>query len=156
MPRTKPWFETLMLGGAAPSLDHYWREVSFGAVNLTGSVVVGWYTLPHPRSYYVYGNPLQLDTQRAAKDCTGVADADVFFPDFVGINMMFNEDLDCCAWGGSTYLNLDGQSRMYRIDLAAALGLREPGPGRARDGTRLRTPALVGALRARPTTRAGT
>ena len=38
-PYPKTWFETLMLGAAAPSLDHYWREVSFGTINLTGSVV---------------------------------------------------------------------------------------------------------------------
>ena len=128
MPRTKTWFETLMLGGAAPSLDHFWREVSFGTINLTGSVVVGWYTLPHPRSYYVYGNPLQLDSQRAADDCTGVADADVFFPDFVGVNLMFNEDLDCCAWGGSTTLTLDGQSRTYRVTWLPPWGYESQGP----------------------------
>ena len=69
-PYPKTWFETLMLGGAAPGLDHYWREVSFGIVNLTGSVVLGWYTLPYPRSHYVYGDPAQLDSQRAAEDCT--------------------------------------------------------------------------------------
>ena len=70
-PYPKTWFETLMLGGQAPGLDHYWRESSFGTINLTGSVVLGWYTLPHPRSYYVYGNPLQLDTQRAAERLHG-------------------------------------------------------------------------------------
>jgi hypothetical protein len=128
MPRDKPWFQTLMLGAAAPSLDHFWREVSFGTVNLTGSVVVGWYTLPHPRAYYVYGSPLQLDTQRAAEDCTGVADATVYFPDFVGINMMFNEDLDCCAWGGSTQLSLDGQSRTYRMTWLPPWSYESQGP----------------------------
>ena len=117
-----------MLGGQAPGLDHYWREASFGTVNLTGSVVLGWYTLPRPRSYYVYGNPLQLDTQRAASDCTGVADADVHFPSFIGINLMFNDDLDCCAWGGSTYLNLDGQSRTYRMTWLPPWGYESQGP----------------------------
>ena len=110
-PYPKSWFETLMLGTQAPGLDHYWRQASFSAINLTGSMVVGWYTLPHPRSYYVYGNPLALDTQRAAADCTAAADADVYFPSFIGINLMFNDDLDCCAWGGSMTMALDGQDR---------------------------------------------
>ena len=145
-PYPKTWFETLLLGGPAPGLDHYWRESSFGTINLTGSVVVGWYTLPHPRSYYVYGNPLELDHQRAANDCTAVADADVHFPNFIGINLMFNDDLDCCAWGGSTTLDPRRSGPHVPHHLAAALGLREPGAGRARDGTRLRAPALVGAL----------
>ena len=69
-----------------------------------------------------------------------------YFPSFIGINLMFNDDLDCCAWGGSTFLALDGQVAYVPHHLAAALGLREPGPHRARDGTRLRAPALVGAV----------
>jgi len=127
-PYPKTWFETLMLGGQAPGLDHYWRQSSFSAINLTGSVVVGWYTLPHPRSYYVYGNPLELDAQRAADDCTAAADADVYFPSFIGINLMFNDDLDCCAWGGSTSLLLDGQMRMYRITWLPPWGYESQGP----------------------------
>ena len=128
-PFPKSWFETLMLGSTtAPSLDHYWRQVSYGAVNLIGSVVVGWYTLPQPRSYYVYGNPLALDHQRAAQDCTTAANADVHFPNFVGINLMFNQDLDCCAWGGSTTLNADGQNRMYRMTWLPPWGYASQGP----------------------------
>ena len=47
-------FEQLM-GSSYPGLDHYWREVSYGNIpDLAGSVVVGWYNLPRPRSYYVY------------------------------------------------------------------------------------------------------
>src|SRR4029450_1699501 len=41
-PYPKTWFETLMLGGAAPGLDHYWRESSFGTIDLTGRVLLGW------------------------------------------------------------------------------------------------------------------
>jgi hypothetical protein len=128
-PFPKSWFDTLLLGSAAaPSLDHYWREVSFGTVNLTGSVVLGWYTLPQPRSYYVYGNPLQLDHQRAAQDCTAAADAEVHFPSFSGINLMFNDDLDCCAWGGSTILALDGLTKMYRVTWLPPWGYESQGP----------------------------
>ena len=42
--------------------------------------------------------------------------------------MMFNQDLDCCAWGGSTYLNLDGQSRMYRITWLPPWSYKNQGP----------------------------
>ena len=40
-------YEKLM-GASYPGLGHYWREVSYGKVNLTGSMVVGWYNLPRP------------------------------------------------------------------------------------------------------------
>src|SRR5207245_2130638 len=45
-PRSVSWFNTLMLGTTPPGLDHYWRELSFNNVNLTGSAVYGWHTLP--------------------------------------------------------------------------------------------------------------
>ena len=48
-PKPVSYYQGLM-GGAAPGLDHYWREVSYDMINLTGSVVVGWYNLPQPRS----------------------------------------------------------------------------------------------------------
>jgi hypothetical protein len=117
-PRPKSYFDSL-LSGVYPGLDHYWREVSYDNINITGSVVVGWYNLPQPRSYYVYDQngdgQADLDFSRARNDCTAVADADVFFPGFVGINLMFNQNLDCCAWGGSTTLTRDGQTKVYRI-----------------------------------------
>ena len=118
-PHPKSWFETLMLGTTAPNMDHYWRELSYDNINVTGSVVAGWHDLPQPRSYYVYDSngdgTDNLDHGRAAQDCTAVADPNVFFPDFVGINLMFNEDLDCCAWGGGWTLNRDGVTRSYRM-----------------------------------------
>lgn len=98
-----------------PGLDHYWRAVSYNLINLTGSQTVAtWYTLPQPRSYYVdiNGNP-NLNT--IANDCTAVADAAVNYPSFVGINIMLNSDIGCCAWGGSTTLTRDGQTRTYRM-----------------------------------------
>ena len=36
-------------GTTSLSLDHYWRELSYNQMKVSGSVLVGWYTLPHPR-----------------------------------------------------------------------------------------------------------
>ena len=104
-PKDLPYFQG-MYSSAYPGLDHFWRELSFDLVNLEGSGSFGWYTLPYPREHYVppSGN---MDWGAAAEDCTAVADADVYFPDYVGINLMFNANLDCCAWGGSWYLCRD-------------------------------------------------
>ena len=97
-----------------PGLDHFWRELSFDQVNLEGSNAYGWYTLPHPRSYYVPEGGY-MDWGAAAYDCTRVAENDIYYPNYVGINMMFNANLDCCAWGGSWYLCLDGQCQNWRM-----------------------------------------
>ena len=96
-----------------PGLDHFWRQNSYDLANLEGSDAFGWYVLPQNRDYYVYNN--QLDWGRAAEDCTAVADADVYYPDYVGINLMFNYTLDCCAWGGAWQLDLDGHNQVWRM-----------------------------------------
>ena len=96
-------YETIMEG-----LDPYWREVSYGNINLTGSVVVGWYNLPQPQSYY-YEGAEDYDWYKTAEDCTAAADRDVFFPDFDGVNIVFNRDFDSRPKGGFFYLTLDGQ-----------------------------------------------
>jgi hypothetical protein len=117
-PRPKSYFHGLM-GSASPGLDHYWNEVSYGRIDLTGSVVAGWYNLPRPRSYYVYatgaGGVERVDFQRTIEDCAGAAADDVHLPDFVGINLVFNEALDCCSWGGGATLSHAGQPRHYRV-----------------------------------------
>ena len=39
------YYEGLM-GASDSGLAHYWRELSYGKINLTGSKVAGWYNLP--------------------------------------------------------------------------------------------------------------
>ncbi|MEP6570359.1 MAG: hypothetical protein ABJC10_11355 [Acidobacteriota bacterium] len=112
-PHPVSFFQGLM-SNDAPGMDHYWRETSYGNINLAGSVVKGWYNLPRERSYYVYGNPLRVDFFRLETDAEIVADADVYFPDFYGINFIFNEPLDGFSWGGVTFVSRDGlNSQMF-------------------------------------------
>ena len=104
------YYETIMEG-----LDPYWREVSYGNINLTGSVVVGWYNLPQPQSYYE--GTSSYDTQKMAEDCTTAAEADVFFPDFDGVNITFNRKfaLYSAALGGGQILTLDGEMHVWAM-----------------------------------------
>jgi M6 family metalloprotease-like protein len=103
-----------MYSDTYPGLDHYWREQSFDLVDLIGSGAFGWYVLPYPRSHYVPPSGY-MDWGAAAQDCTAAADAYVDFSPFVGINLMFNADLDGYAWGGSWYLCLDGVCQQWRM-----------------------------------------
>ncbi len=117
-PHPVGYFEA-MFSGVKPGLDHYWREVSYDQINIVGSGAFGWYDLPQPRSYYIRDTDGDGEDDVAfgalAEDCTGVADADVYFPDYAGINLMFNESLGCCAWGGGWTLDRDGQVIRYRM-----------------------------------------
>jgi M6 family metalloprotease-like protein len=109
-PRPRADFTTL-LSGSFPNLDHYYREISAGQMNLGGSQAFGWFTLPQPRAAYVPGGSLAFST--LAADCTAAADASVNFANFSGIIIQVNGDLDGFAWGGSSYLALDGVTRLW-------------------------------------------
>ena len=87
-PHPQSHYEQLMRA-SYPGLDHYWKEVSYGNIpDLVGSKTVGWYNLPQPRSYYAPGTELaDVDLDALLEDCTAAADANVFFPDFYGINL---------------------------------------------------------------------
>ncbi len=111
-PRDLNYFSN-MYSSSYPGMDHYWREASYNRVNIAGSSAHGWFTLPQPRSYYVPNNKLNFEA--ITNDCTAAADPYVYFPNYVGINLMFNDDLDGYAWGGSDYINIDGQGKTYRV-----------------------------------------
>jgi hypothetical protein len=115
-PNTLAYFQG-MYSSSKPGLDHYWRELSYDALNVVGSNAFGWFVLPHPESYY---NPTDAsqgaDKNLMANDCTAAADASVYFPTYSGINMMFNTDFDNgWAWGGGHYMTLDGLSQVWRM-----------------------------------------
>jgi hypothetical protein len=110
-PKAVSYFQG-MYGNAVDTLQTYWREVSYDKINLDGSIVSTWVTLPGTRASYIPdGEGANLDL--LFDDCTAAADAQVNFaaPGLVGINMMFNDNLDCCAWGGGRWAMLDGVSR---------------------------------------------
>lgn len=102
--------------GLLDELDDYWRETSYEIINLVGSTEVDWEDLPKDRADYISVDSEgeeDADLTALAQDCTKAHEDNVHFPDYKGINMMFNDDLDCCAWGGSRTLNLDGESKSY-------------------------------------------
>ena len=118
-----------MMGASYPGLTHYWREVSDGNLpNLNGSVVAGWYNLPHPQSHYATSQPAprvedgrlyDYDPEKTAADCAAAADADIFFPDFDGFHVVVNQDFDPpisnLARGGGQFMTLDGQRRFWGV-----------------------------------------
>jgi hypothetical protein len=112
-PAAPAHFEALLTGGP-DSLDAYWREVSYGRINLTGSRVAGWYTLPAALSTYTNA-AWNADLSRLAQDCTAAADPDIFFPDFAGINLAFNGRFPSGPMGGQVCLDRDGATRCYGV-----------------------------------------
>ena len=95
------------VGGA----DDFYREVSDGRINIQGTRIYGWYTLPRARSSYLIND--QANLGQLFNDCTRQADPDVDFRQVVGMAMHFNAFLDCCSWGGSRTAMLDGVTKTF-------------------------------------------
>jgi len=125
-PRDVAYFQT-MLSNDKGRLDDYWRTVSYGKVNVAGSAAYGWFTLPQPRSSYIKADG-SADLSKLFADCTSAANAIVDFSKFVGINQMFNADLDGYAWGGNRFTTLDGKSGSWRVTWEPPWGYQHEAP----------------------------
>jgi M6 family metalloprotease-like protein len=110
-----PSYFAMIMGDAYPGLGDYWREVSYGQVSLAGSRVIGWYTLPEPWAAYLANGFHLPDTERLSAACIHAANADVYFPDYTGINLAFDADYQGRALGGRATVELDGVSKSYGI-----------------------------------------
>ncbi len=103
-----------LLGEAPPGLADYWQEVSYGQISLAGSRVTGWHRLPRPAGAYRLHPTDRATLGALAEDCTAAAEDDVFFPDYAGINLVFNRCPDT-AYGGRMALARDGQVQEYGV-----------------------------------------
>lgn len=110
-PQPEIWFQH-QASGAYPSLDNFWREVSFNNIDLHNSYVVDWHTLPHNRSYYVYDmdpdNPGdEFNAVRFRTDAIPLVDPYIVFSQVSGIHFCFNGELDGSAEGGKDLFHSD-------------------------------------------------
>jgi hypothetical protein len=109
-----------MYGNTPGGLDHYWREQSYDIIDVVGSQAFAWVTLPLVQTGYIPtpGSGSNANLNLLFDHCTAAADPLVDFTNggdpYVGINMMFNGLLDCCAWGGGRFATLDGISKSWR------------------------------------------
>jgi len=104
-------------GEGVGQLGHYWREVSYNKINLAGSTAHGWYTLPSPRSTYVtkVDGKDKADLNKLFTDCASATPDTLDLNGPVGINMMFNGDLDGFAWGGQSCATVRGARLCKRV-----------------------------------------
>ena len=91
-PESPAFFEN-MLGGSAPSLADYWRQVSSGQITLDGSEVAGWYTLPEPATSYTIAAGA-ADRERLAAACMKLAQADQNLASYSALGLVFNANLE--------------------------------------------------------------
>lgn len=120
VPHPVEFYQALVGGTGANGMDHFWREVSDGRMDMTGSVVVGWLDLPRPSTHYFPSGPSgNGDLTALVNDCTRTADAHVDFRRFAGVNMQFNLYL-AASWGGSAWVSADSVNRLMPMTWMAS------------------------------------
>src|SRR5258705_7302067 len=86
-PRNVQYFQDLFseTGAGESNVFDFWRDVSYGNLDLTGTVVKGWYTAPKTAAQFnVLSRPDQIDT------CATQADNEVDFSKFAGVVVLTN------------------------------------------------------------------
>jgi M6 family metalloprotease-like protein len=115
-PKPHSYISSLMVGNAAPTINHYFKENSYGALDIDGADVVGPYVLPNTYAYYVHpiGNLGELmDIARISTDVVPLVDADVDFSSYDGVNLVFNSDAGGAAIGTQIQIARDGVDRRF-------------------------------------------
>ena len=113
IPNDAAYYSNLM-NPTTNSVNAFYREESYGLLGIQADVY-GWYTLPRPRSYYVYGtlSTCGVYFDRIITDGKLVTDPYVYFPQYDDVSFVMNDYLDCCAWGGSDTIYADGVVKSY-------------------------------------------
>lgn len=112
IPKPREYYEQFLNSNVYPGVAHWFNEVSGGRISFSAQVV-GWYTLPRPASYYLPGAATSPNLLGWTNDCTTAADADVFFPQYDGIIMIFNGRNGGWSWGGFWQFTRDGVFKRY-------------------------------------------
>lgn len=82
-------FLATQYGPVKGHIGHFWKEMSYGKISVTGSAH-GWFELPRARSYYFVNG--RYDSAKVSEDCINVARDHVDFSNTYGINIALNMD----------------------------------------------------------------
>lgn len=117
-PHAKSYYDGL-IGSTAPGLRHYYLESSYNQLDINGTTVFDWNTLPGNKADYMTGSVLNFD--KLVKDAAKTADALVDFTKFEGISVLVNARWDAGIWGLGSYswLALDGEKRLWGTTVQA-------------------------------------
>ncbi len=113
-PHTVNFFKRLTnpltpFGNIPATINAFFDKVSYGRFKWRAEVAGNkWYTLPKTRAEYgncgANDSCFQFALDELGDDALDLVAGDVDVNEFDNINFVFNNDLDCCAWGG-TYAN---------------------------------------------------
>lgn len=83
------------MGNGFGNMNHFWKDVSYGAIDLQGSKSFGWFVMSQPSTSYS-GNSIYA----MALDCLASVGSSIDLKQFHGINFVFNVESFAFALGG--------------------------------------------------------
>lgn len=118
-----PGFVREMFGDGEGQINDWWKKASYNQTNIDGSLVLGWYELPGPRSNYVSGDNSSddIDDEKLTRDCIAAADADVDYSRFYGVNTFYNSAFNShgIGYGKARTVNHDNAGTMATTTVSA-------------------------------------
>ncbi len=128
-PHSSDYYQT-MFGGTYPYLGHYWKETSFGVVDIAGTQTIDeWATLPHEHSYYKPAGSEDADIAKLKEDCINAANVSNNLDSYYGVNLFFNgiifDRWSGLGGGGTTWIDLgaEGSLGVVAHEMGHAYGL---------------------------------
>ncbi|MFI7634947.1 choice-of-anchor P family protein [Nonomuraea sp. NPDC049400] len=93
-------------GAGKKGVFDYWKDVSYGNLDLTGTIVKGWYTADKTvAEFNVLNRASQIDV------CASKADPDIAFEDFAGVVVLTNHtNLNGPLFGGGPPTQIGGKT----------------------------------------------
>lgn len=115
-PQNAQYFQNFVTeaGANQGGLFDYWRDMSYGTLDLTGSKVFGWFTMTHTRQWYLDEGKTEDIRLPVIQDCLNAAESSVTFSPYWGVLVVLNASLVSGAAAiGRIPFTLNGVTQMY-------------------------------------------
>jgi hypothetical protein len=114
-PHPPSFFTGIVNPSTGNTVNVFYQADSYGKLSMQADVF-GWYTLPKTKSQYAPCgfDSSCADTDSLFNDGTSLAiSKGVNFANYDFVSLVFNNDLDCCAYGGGQPATLSGVSKIW-------------------------------------------
>ena len=112
-PHPSSFYQT-MFGNTYPYLEHYWKDTTYGLIDISGTQTIDWVTLPHNLAYYKPAGEEDANKALIREDCIVAAGGAGILDGYYGLNLFVNGEM-FDEWagvggGGTTWIDLGAES----------------------------------------------
>ena len=90
-----------MFDDTYPYLTHYWKDITYGHIDISGTQTLDWVTLPHNQIYYIPAGAEDADIDLLREDCIKAAGGENILDGYYGVILFFNGSI--AKWAGKGF-----------------------------------------------------